>query len=182
MDVVDTKPVEGSFPALQLEYVIKQSSERIITPRSDRNDRSFRTEILTLPATINPYQTPKLVAAGMALSPFHRNQKYSFTEARTRYLWLEFAEGPRDSNDDLFCRMQAYSPDQLISNNHPSLLDIPVESPLPLDPEYIRVVTPGSAQDNSGLNAMQKMERSDAEDRHYYLLPLPPGLHHESPD
>jgi hypothetical protein len=29
---------------------------------------------------------------------------------------------------------------------------------------------------------MQKMEKSKDRDRHFYLLPLPPGLHHESPE
>ncbi|MBN1185597.1 MAG: hypothetical protein JXB49_25160 [Bacteroidales bacterium] len=183
MDVVDTKPVDGSFPDItELEYKIVAKFRADHHPRSGRNDMSFRTEVLTLPASINPYQTPKLVAAGMALSPYNRNLKYSFTEARTRYLWLEFAKKPEDTNDELFCRVLAYSPDQLISNNDPSLLDIPVEPPLPLDPEYIRVVIPAGSQDNSGLHAMQKMEKSNDEDRHYYLLPLPPGLHHESPE
>ena len=36
------------------------------------------------------------------------------------------------------------------------------------------------AHEHSGLKAMQRMEKSVDTDRHYYLLPLPPGLHHES--
>jgi hypothetical protein len=183
IDVVDTKPVQGNFPDItQFKYKIVAKFRSGHHPHSDRIDRSLITKTITLPTTINPYQTPKLIAAGIALSPYIRNKEYSSTEARTRYLWLEFAEGPRDENDELFCRVLAYSPDQLISNNHPSLMDIPVEPPIPLDPEYIRVITPDSSQDNSGLNAMQKMEKSNDLNRHFYLLPLPPGLHHESPE
>jgi hypothetical protein len=118
----------------------------------------------------------------IALSPYKRNDKYSFSEARTRFLWLEFDHEPSDKHDSLFCQTLAYSPDQLISNNDPSLMDIPVEPPLSLDPEYIRVVTPDSSYDHSGLDAMQKMEKSLDLSRHFYLLPLPQGLHHESPE
>jgi len=145
-------------------------------------DGAFETEAILLPVTTNPAQTPKLISAGIALSPYNRNEKYSTTEARTRYLWLEFDKEPRDKNNALFCRVLAYSPDQLISNNHPSLMDLPNEKPLSLNPEYIRVVTPESGHDHSGLSAMQKMEKSVDADRHFYILPLPPGLHHESPE
>ncbi|MBK6877977.1 MAG: hypothetical protein IPG99_16405 [Ignavibacteria bacterium] len=118
----------------------------------------FETKSVELPTTINPTQTPKLVAAGIALSPYLRNTKYSETEARTRYLWLEFDNLPLDKHDDLFCRVLAYSPDQLISNNSPSLMKTPFEPPLSLDPEYIRVVTPDSGHDHNGLDAMQRMQ------------------------
>jgi hypothetical protein len=135
---------------------------------------------LELPITINPKQTPKLLSAGIALSPYIKNEKYSSTEPRKRYLWFEFERTPADKHDDLFCRMLAYAPDQLISNNHPDLMVMPDESPLPIDPEYIRVVIPESGHDNSGLNAMQKMEKSTNDDRPFYLLPIPPGMHPES--
>lgn len=180
IDVVDNKPAEGKFPdTVEIQYSVEP---RFRSGHSPATDGPFETNPVVLPTTVNPSQTPKLVAAGVALSPYNRNEKYSATEARTRYLWLEFDKKPQDNNDTLFCRVLAYSPDQLISNNHPSLMELPKEGPLSLNPEYIRVVTPDSSNDHSGLDAMQKMEKSTDNDRHYYLLPLPPGLHHESPE
>ncbi len=180
IDVVDNKPAIGKLPdTIELQYSVepqlKSGSPAMI-------DTTFESEKIVLPTTINPTQTPKLIAAGIALSPYNRNEKYSATETRTRFLWLEFDKLPTDENDALFCRVLAYSPDQLISNNHPSLMEVPNEPPLPLNPEYIRTVTPESGHDHSGLDAMQRMEKSIDTDRHYYLLPLPPGLHHESPE
>jgi len=178
IDVVDNKPAEGQLPdTMELQYSIELKFRVGHTPIGDP---AFETLPVILPTSINPTQTPKLISAGIALSPYNRNKKYSATEARTRFLWLEFDKRPRDDNDSVFCRVLAYSPDQLISNNDPSLMDIPEESPLSLNPEYIRVVTPASGQDDSGLNAMQLMERSTDTDRFFYLLPLPDGLHHES--
>jgi hypothetical protein len=180
IDVVDNKPAEGQLPkTLELQYSIEPQFRPGHVPVANN---PLETLAIELPTTINPSQTPKLIGAGIALSPYNRNEKYSATEVRTRFLWLEFDNKPRDNNDALFCRVLAYSPDQLISNNHPSLMDLPNEKPLSLNPEYIRVVTPESAHDHSGLDAMQKMEKSIDTERHYYILPLPPGLHHESPE
>ncbi len=180
IDVVDNKPAEGKFPdSIELQYTIEP---KFRTGHSPITDAALETKAILLPTTINPSQTPKLIAAGIALSPYNRNEKYSATEARTRFLWLEFDNLPRDTNDTLFCRVLAYSPDQLISNNHPSLMEQPFEPPLSLNPEYIRVMKPESGHDHSGLDAMQKMEKSTDTERHFYLLPLPPGLHHESPE
>ena len=180
IDVVDTKPVKNDFPAtIGLQYTIETKFREGHSPAADK---PFETLPLVLPTTINPSQTPKLIAAGIALSPYLRNREYSATEARTRFLWLEFDSKPLDDHDSIFCRVLAYSPDQLISNNHPSLMDIPVESPIALDPEYIRVVTPDSSQDDNGLEAMQQMEKSTDTGRYFYLLPLPAGMHHESPE
>ena len=180
IDVVDGKPVADAFPdTTEVKYRITTRFKKGQNPASDA---AQETPVLTLPATVNPTQMPKLVGAGIALSPYVRNKKYSATEARKRYLWLEFDRKPDDGNDDLFARVLAYAPDQLISNNDPSLLEVPEESSLPIDPEYIRSITPSSGREHAGLNAMQKMEKSLDNDRHYYLLPLPPGLHGESPE
>ena len=180
IDVVDNKPAKGDLPdTIELQYTLEPKFRTGHTPLVDK---PFESKPLLLPTTINPTQTPKLIAAGIALSPYHRNKKYSASEVRTRYLWLEFDKEPQDEHDSIFARVLAYSPDQLISNNSPSLMDIPNEAPLTLNPELIRVVTPDSAHDHSGLEAMQKMEKSIEVDRHFYLLPLPPGLHHESPE
>jgi hypothetical protein len=131
---------------------------------------------ILLPITTPPVQVPKIASAGIALSPYKRNEKYSATEPRQRFLWIEFAEAIKDPNDTYFARMLHYAPDQLISNNQPEQLIASQDPPLPIDPEQIRVISPGASNDLAGLNAMQAMEKANDSDRHY-LLPLPPGLH-----
>ncbi|MBA2498287.1 MAG: hypothetical protein H0V30_01015 [Chitinophagaceae bacterium] len=134
---------------------------------------------LLLPTTVNPSQVPKLVSVGIAFSPYLRNDRYSASEARRKFLWMEFEEPVHDPNDTVFCRVLAVSPDQLISNNHPELLISPAEPALSLDPEFIRAITPDQSDDLAGIGAMQPMEKSTDSDVHY-LLPLPPGMNAES--
>lgn len=134
---------------------------------------------MTLPITTPPAQVPKIVSAGMALSPYVRDEKYATSESRKRFLWVEFEEAVADTQDTYFARVLTNAPDQLISNNHPSLFVAPEEPPLPIDPEQIRVISPASSNDLAGLNAMQPMVKSTSSDVHY-ILPLPPGLHANS--
>ena len=179
IDVIDPLPAEGQLPDTTLvKYRITPHLKAGIT----LDEPSFETPNLLLPTTINPSQIPKVIGSGIALSPYIRNDKYTSTEARKRYLWLEFDSLPSDSRDALFARQVAYAPDQLISNNHPSLFKIEEESPLNLDPEYTRVIIPESAHDHAGLKAMIRMQKSTDTSRHFYLLPLPDGLHPESPE
>ena len=131
---------------------------------------------ITLPITTPPAQVPKIASAGIALSPYKRNDKYSATDPRRRFLWIELAEPVKDPQDTYFARMLAYAPDQLISDNRPELLVAREEPPLPVDPEPICVVIDGATNDLAGLTAMQPMEKATDSDLHY-LLPLPPGLH-----
>jgi hypothetical protein len=145
------------------------------------NDGNHSFETLQLPVTINPTQIPKIASAGIALSPYRRNEKYSSSEARRRFLWIEFEEAVHDPNDLYFARILAYAPDQLISNNNHYLEKKVTEPPLNIDPEYIRVIVPGSSDDHAGINAMQPMEKSLMSDKHY-LVPLPPGLNESSPE
>jgi hypothetical protein len=56
-----------------------------------------------------------------------------------------------------------------------------VETPLPLDPEWVRLITPGQPRDENGLNTMQRLEGSPAAPRHY-LVPVPAGLKESSPE
>ena len=185
IDVIDQKPVDNPaiFPDTdEVQYRIKPCLIRDEAGNLPAMDDPYETHILKLPVTVNPAQTPRILSAGIALSPFNRNVTYSQTEARKRFLWLEFEEAPENPEDDIFCRTTAYAPDQLLSNNDPGLMAKPNDSPLPVDPEYIRVVTPFSGTDFAGLNAMQKMEKSLDAGRHFYLLPTPPGLHPESPE
>jgi hypothetical protein len=132
-----------------------------------------------LPTTIRPAQIPKLASAGVAFSPYQRNTKYSATEARKKFLWLEFEEPVTDPNDTIFGRVLAYAPDQLISNNNPELFFAPEEPQLSIDPEYTHKITPLQSDDKAGLNAMQPLTKATDSDRHF-LLPIPPGMHNES--
>ncbi len=134
---------------------------------------------MTLPITTPPAQVPKIVSAGLALSPYVRDEKYANSELRKRFLWIEFDAPVDDPQDTYFARVLANSPDQLISNNNPSLFIAPEELPLPIDPEQIRIISPASSNDLAGLNAMQPMVKSASSDVHY-ILPLPPGLHANS--
>jgi hypothetical protein len=154
-----------------------------ITPKF-KDDHGEGTEIaqpaqLDLPTTVRPSQVPKLISAGIAFSPYQRNAKYSATEARKKFLWLEFEEPVEDPNDTVFARVLAYSPDQLLSNNNPELFIAPQEPALPIDPEYMRIITPLQSDEKAGLNAMQPLIKATDSNRHY-ILPLPPGLHAES--
>jgi hypothetical protein len=180
IDIINLHPA-GEAPPDVAEVQYNFQPQLRADSLGDKPD--FQTERLLLPTTINPVQIPKLVGAGIALSPYVRNfPYYSATEPRQRFLWLEFDKLPVDPNDDIFCRVLAYAPDQLLSNNSPELMSIQDESPLPIDAEYVRTVIPDSSHDHSGLGAMQKLEKSIDTGRHFYLLPTPPGLHPESPE
>ena len=167
---------ELRFPdELEVEYIIKAKFKK-----GHGNDPVLvQPQKLNLPATINPAQVPKLASVGLAFSPYIINGNYTSTEVRQRYLWVEIEEPIKDPNDTLFCRMLAYSPDQLISNNDPVLFQAPEEPPLPVDSEYIRMVTPNQTDDMAGFSAMQVLTKASDSDRHY-LMPIPPGMHSES--
>jgi hypothetical protein len=182
VDVVEPKKPapenapEPDFPdTIEVSYAIEPMFKD--AHAEDRDDPE--TLGLRLPITTPPTQVPRIVSAGIALSPYVRNDTYSATEPRQRQLWIEFAEPVKDPQDAFFARVLAIAPDQLLSRNHPDLLAAPEESVLPIDPEHIRFVTAGSTNDLAGLQAMQVMEKSTSSDRHY-LLPLPPGLHAEA--
>lgn len=184
IDAIDPLPTKNKLAdIIDVKYRIKPKLKKGIT----LNDEVFETRNLLLPVTIKPSQTPKIIGSGIALSPYIKIDNYSRTEPRRKYLWLEFDQKPNDDRDALFARQVAYAPDQLISNNHPSLFKVEEEAPLSIDPEFTRVITPASGQDHAGLKAMHKMQKSnsndeDYKDRHFYLLPLPEGLHPESPE
>ena len=145
----------------------------------------IQPELITLPSTIIPSQVPKIASVGLAFSPYIKNEKYSATEARQKYLWVELEEPVENPSDTLFCRVLHYAPDQLIGNNNQLaelLRETEENPPLPIDPEYIRMITPGQTDDMAGLGAMQPMEKASDDDDIHYLLPMPPGLHPESPE
>ena len=139
------------------------------------------TFALSLPVTTPPSQMPRLASAGIALSTYRRNESYSASEPRRRYLWLEFEEPVRDPNDAYFIRLLASSPDPLLSDNRLESYVPPEEPDLNIDPELMRVITPNQSDDLAGLDAMVQLEPAGNSDRHF-LVPLPPGLHAEAPE
>ncbi|MCP4204277.1 MAG: hypothetical protein GY769_20365, partial [bacterium] len=182
IDAVEPKKVDPNDPTkpefpdtIELEYTLE------VDFKDDHAQQEDPEKVLNLrlPITTPPAQVPRIVSAGIALSPYVHNEEYSASEIRKRHLWIEFEEPVQDGQDAFFARVLATAPDQLLSNNDPELLRAPEEPVLPIDPEYIRVVTEGATNDLVGLRAMQRMEKSTSSDRHY-LLPLPPGLHAEA--
>ncbi|MEO6681757.1 MAG: hypothetical protein ABIN48_02940, partial [Ginsengibacter sp.] len=138
IDAVEPKSTSGAPDLIGVEYTI---TTHFKNGHASQKDEEVTLQ-LELPVTNNPAQVPKIASAGIALSPYVRNEKYSSTEARTRYLWIEFEEPIKDPNDHYFARILGYAPDQLLSNNALSLLIAPEEPSLPIDPEYIRIITP----------------------------------------
>jgi len=134
-----------------------------------------------LPVTTPPRQFPQLVSAGYALSPYVNDEKYAATAPRTRMLWFEMASPPDDPRDAYFVRILAHSPDPLLLARAEPMTDPLMEAQSPLDPELIRVISPGQADDFAGLATMQKLIPASGSDRHY-IVPLPPGTSGGSPE
>ncbi len=140
---------------------------------------------LPLPVTTIPSQIPMVASAGLALSPYRKDERYANTEPRRQHLWIELKEAVEDPNDAVFIRFLANAPDPLLADlvKYPELIDEPEESAIPLDPELIRVIRPEQADDFAGLNAMTELIpaiTTPGEAPRHFLVPLPPGLHAES--
>ena len=179
IDAVEPKPLGNNFPdIIELQYQVIPQFKTSPAPASD----APLVLNITLPITTNPSQVPELASAGIALSPYVSKDNYSATEAREKYLWLEFTEGPADPNDSFFIRLLNYAPDPLLSNVTFDLLENTQEPALPIAPELIRVITSGNdTDDGAGLDAMQLMIPAAGSDK-YFLIPLPPGLNAASPE
>jgi hypothetical protein len=174
-DIVDPKPDPGNFPAeLTLEYTL---TPQFLSPPA-QSDPPLTVSVL-LPMTTQPAQVPRLVSAGIALSPYVRSADYSSTSERRRVLWLEFDQPPDNPRDLYFCRILAYAPDPLLVGvlKDP---DETAEPPLPIDPEPIRTIVPGQSDDHAGLTAMQPLIPSDS--TVHFMVPLPPGLPDDAPE
>jgi hypothetical protein len=135
---------------------------------------------VTLPITLNPRQTIRLVSAGIAESPYVTDAQYSSTEQRQRALWLEFDSPPADPNDEFFIRVLAYGPDPLLVSR-PSDLPAQAEPSLPIDPEWIRMIAAGDTNDDAGVGAMTQLTPAEAPLNSsggavHYLVPLPDSL------
>ena len=152
-DAIDPKPLPGEFPSeLEVQYTVEPSFKN--TPDVD----DPLTLAISLPMASPPTQTPKLVSAGVALSPYERADDYSETAPRRRMLWLEF-EQPIENvgRNTYFARVLAYAADPMLTDVAPPEPPVPLEPPLPVDPELIRVITPKQSDDRAGLDAMQPL-------------------------
>ena len=178
LDAISTQPAPGTYPAvLNPHYGVIASF-----PSAPPLVQTYTT--LMLPITTPPAQTPKIVATGIAESPYVAAADYSSTQLRDRYLWIEFDAPIADTGDDTyFGRVLAYGADPLLAGallpSHVTPNTIP-EPPLPIDPEPVRLIFAGEDSDQNGLDAMTQLIAANSSgssaDKVHFLLPLPPDL------
>jgi hypothetical protein len=162
-------PKPGEFPTeITIEYKIAAAFKGDVPPPKPI------TESILLPITTPPVQVPKLVSAGIALSPYATAKDYSSTEQRKRSLWLEFESAPIDPDDAYFVRVLANAPDPMLIDIEEEIPEV-IELPLPIEPEWMRLIEKGQSRDESGLRSMDLLSEQ-AESGPHYLVPLPKGL------
>ena len=174
-DAVDPKDFAGAFPEpQQLNYTIEPNFK---SP-PDQQD-ALETLSMKVPVAVTPPQVPKVVSAGIALSPFVHSDDYSETTNRNKVLWIEFSEPVQNPDDDYFAFVKAYAPDPILVTGY-----IPVPDPkenIPfIPPELIRVITAGQSDDKAGINAWQRLIPCNEISPRHFIMPLPPGLHADS--
>lgn len=107
-DAIDPNPAPGAFPAeLSPGYTVTAAFEKAAA-------QTLPLQV-TLPITTPPAQTPKIVATGLAESPYAAASDYSSTSPRDRFLWIEFDQPIADPEDCYFGRVLAYGPDPLLA-------------------------------------------------------------------
>lgn len=171
-DAVEPKPRDGELPAeLDLSWTASAALRGAATVDPPL--------VLTcrLPIATRPSQVPRIVSAGLALSPYTRSAHYASTNPRRSAIWIEFEEPPANPRDSYFARVLCHGPDPLLSDRE---LPAPDEPELAIDPEPSRIITPGQADDRAGLQAMTRLIPSASPV--HYLLPLPPELEPSSLD
>ena len=174
IDAIEPKPPAGTPPQeLTPTYTVTASFQG--TPAADPP----LSLAIRLPVTTPPMQVPTIVSAGIALSPYQRTADYSATQVRQRALWIELDSAPADPRDKYFARVLRIAPDPLLSQAGDGVGET-ADPPLAVDPEWVRVVVQGAADDRAGLDAMQPMIQSDSP--LHWSLPLPPGLDATSPE
>lgn len=134
-----------------------------------------------LPIALPPRQIPKVVSAGIALSPYAIGDGYVSTEERRKMLWLEFETAPVDERDTYFVRVLTQTADPMLLQHYQPLAEPPGTAQWSLDPELVRVISPGQSDDFAGLTAMQRLVPAQNSDRHF-IVPLPPGTYPDSPE
>ncbi|MCC2591139.1 hypothetical protein [Chryseobacterium sp. MFBS3-17] len=142
----------------------------------------YETMQIDLPVTNIPHQIPKMVSAGVAMSPYQYDEEhYRFSEERQKYIWFEFDEPPKDPDDTYYARVLAYAPDPYLCRVDAELLTkISEDLPWRLNPEKIREIIPGMTNDFAGMGIMQELIPESKSKTRTYLLPLPEGLHADS--
>ena len=176
LDAINPNPVAPAFPSeLDPSYAVTATLEAATAQTVPLQ--------ISLPITTPPTQTPKIVATGLAESPYAAAGDYSSTSLRDRFLWIEFDQPISDPEDGYFGRVLAYGPDPLLAAElEPggSMVAESAEPPLPIDPEPVRVIFPGQASDESGLSAMTQLippvANSSGSRATFFMLPLPPGV------
>jgi hypothetical protein len=134
-----------------------------------------------LPITIPPRQIPQIISAGIALSPYVIGDGYASTGERRKMLWLEFEKPPDDDRDTYFVRVLTQTADPMLLQHYQPLSEPSGYEQWSLDPELVRVISPGQADDSTGLTAMQRLIPAQDSDRHF-MVPLPPGTYADSPE
>jgi hypothetical protein len=173
--------VDAFSPPLWHNRPYELSLQYEITAHLENLESSAVVAQTVVPITTPPRQLPQLASAGYALSPYVNDEKYAATAPRTRMLWFEMAGPPDDPRDAYFVRILAHSPDPLLLARAEPMADPLMQAQSPLDPELIRVISPGQADDFAGLATMQKLIPASGSDRHY-IVPLPPGTSGGSPE
>ena len=169
IDAITPHSALGTFPAvLHPTYEVSVALDG--TPLSDPPLELA----LDLPVTIPPTQVPRIISAGIAMAPYERSADYSSTAPRRCALWIELERPPDDPNDAYFIRVLRNAADPLLSRLGETVSAV-AEPPLPVDPEWIRVIVEGQADDRAGLGAMQPLVAS-ADSPGHYRVPLPPGM------
>src|SRR5213078_2126579 len=141
-DAVEPKPRDGELPAeLELTWTVSAALRGAATADPPL------VATCRLPMTTRPAQVPRIVSAGLALSPYTRSAHYASTGPRRSAIWLEFDQPPENPRDGYFARVLCHGPDPLLSDRE---LPAPDEPVLAVDPEPARVVTPGQSDDHAG--------------------------------
>ncbi len=153
--------------------------------REEDDDFQNRETLLIdihLPISSNPTQVPVIVSAGLASSPYTRDQeKYAFSQPRQQFLWVEFSEIVQNPADRYFCRFIGNSPDPLLAKWDESWINAKFENEFPIKPDELKVVYSDHSDDRSGLTDMQELIPSTTSERHF-LMPLPKGLKPDDPE
>ena len=171
-DALDPKPTPPLFPSeITVDYLLQPVFKDVALPNPV-------SSTILLPVTTPPSQVPQIVSAGIALSEYVKAEDYSSTDPRSRMLWFEFAAKPVDPKDSYYVRVRALGPDPMLLGD--LVPPDSQETSLALDPEWMRLITPGQLPDENGLNAMQPLSASSAAP--HYLVPLPSNLQDSSPE
>ncbi|HEY6803382.1 MAG TPA: hypothetical protein VI306_07370 [Pyrinomonadaceae bacterium] len=179
-DAFDPKPRPGPAPPAPPEFPTEFTFEYEISAEFKDNVPAPgpATKSINVPVATPPTQVPKLISAGIALSPYVKADDYSASAQRQRSLWFEFESAPLDPDDSYFVRILANAPDPLLIAIDEVIPEV-VEPSLSIDPEWMRLIEQDQPRDDNGLRAMDLLDKQ-AEAGIHFLVPLPKGLNESS--